>query len=474
MQNHVTLNQVADEAMRDKGFYPDFPIDVVNQVHSLESAETPKDPRDLRDLLWVSIDNDDSEDLDQLTYAEDSRIYVAVADVAGLVKKGSPIDNYAAHNTTSIYTPTKVFPMLPLELSTDLTSLNENQDRSALVVEMEVKNDGKIELIDIYSALVRNKAKLAYDSVAAFLDKQGPIPKQIEGLEEQLKLQDAVTRRMKHARFEQGALHFSTIELEPVFAEGKVVGLKERVFNRAHALIENFMVAANMSVSRHFTKQKIPMIQRVVRVPKRWDRIVELAKTYNFRLPPEPDGKALRDFLLKQQRENPDEFADLSLAVIKLIGRGEYVLASPGDKEIGHFNLGVLEYAHTTAPNRRFPDLIMQRMLKNSLMDKPLAYHAEELAQLAAHCTEQEDAATKVERRVRKSAAAMVLAPHIGQIYSAMVTGASDEGTWVRLYDPPIEGKLIEGFKHLDVGDKLNVRLVNVDIGKGFIDFVKV
>jgi len=321
---------------------------------------------------------------------------------------------------------------------------------------------------------VHNHAKLAYDAVAAFLEKKVPLSKQLPGLNDQLRLQDGMAQKIQKYRNEQGALGFAKEELEPVIVDDIAIGLKKKVLNRAHALIENFMIAANVGMSRYFSKEKIPSLRRIVRTPERWDRIVDLAKNLGEELPSDPDAKSLRNFLLKQEKANPAGFADLSLSIIKLIGRGEYVLGMPGSVPEGHFNLALVEYAHTTAPNRRYPDLIMQRMLNAHFYKTPAPYTPDELASLAAYCTQKEDDASRVERRVLKSAAAMVLAPQVGQTFKAMVTGVTEIGTWVRIFDPPVEGKLVRGFQGLDVGDKLNVKLASVDVALGHIDFWKI
>jgi len=476
----ITLAEIAHRAMIEKGFIPDFPKRVLDELTAIHAPSKPQNEvRDLRHLLWVSIDNDDSFDLDQLTYAEKlrsgmSKIYVAVADVDGIVKKGSAVDNQAEHNTTSVYTPGKVFPMLPLKLSNDLTSLNENTDRCANVVELDISKDGDFELADVYPALVRNHGKLTYNGVGTCLETQicllHPIPS-IPGLRKQLEIQDEIAQRIENFRNRQGALHFAEIELQPIVINGVAVGLEERISNRAHKLIENYMIAANVGVTRYLNKKNYPTLRRVVKTPKRWGRIVELAKDLGDELPSKPDVKALRAFLLKQERASPLQFPDLSLAIIKLIGRGEYVLGHPKEKHLGHFDLAELEYAHTTAPNRRFPDVVMQRIVKSSFQGKPSPYTDNELAEIAAHCTQKEDDATKVERRMVKCAAAMVLLKQIGHVFKAMVTGAGAKGTWVRLLDPPIEGKLVRGFENADVGDYLKVKLVHVDVVNGHIDF---
>ncbi len=471
----VELSALADQVMVEKGFIPNFPPSAIEELSKIQGTLLDFPLRDLRSLLWVSIDNDDSLDLDQLTYAEEDKIYVAVADVDSLVKKGSALDQYAGHNTTSVYTPTKIFPMFPAKLSNNLTSLNEKCDRSAIVIEMKVDEKGAFSLIDVYSALVRNQAKLTYNGVAAFLDLRTPLsnPAVNEAIKQQLRLQDSLAQKMHAYRIEQGALSFKTIEMVPIIKDGMVVGLVEAPYNRAHAIIEQFMIAANSSMTHYLNENNMPALRRIVRKPKRWDRIVALAKEYGEMLPSSPDAKALEQFLLKQMKKDPLHYPDLSLLMIKLIGRGEYVLARPKERALGHFDLALREYAHTTAPNRRYPDLIMQRLLKSHFNQEKLPYTMKALAAIAQRCTEKEDDAAKVERRMRKSAAALLLSQYIGTRYKAVVTGASAKGTWVRVLAPPIEGKLIKGFKGLDVGDKVEVKLVDVNVTKGYIDFSK-
>lgn len=473
-----TLAEIARQAMLDRGLLPDFPPEVEAEAVSLQAPATPPpDIRDLRAFLWISIDNDDSLDLDQLTYAEDNKMYVAVADVDALVKPHSPIDNYAASNTTSVYTPTLIFPMLPPKLSTNLTSLNEQSDRLSIVVEIDVATDGQFETRAIYPALVRNRAKLTYNNVAAFIESHGQnlaLLPPLEGLGPQIVLQDRLAQRMKENRYRQGALSFGTVEVQPTIENSQVVGLKESLHNRANALIENCMIAANVGVTRFLIDLKLPTLKRIVREPLHWDRIVFLAKERGATLPPAPDVKALRDFLLAERRADPVRFPDLSLAIIKLIGRGEYIVAIPGEPSPGHFDLALLDYAHTTAPNRRYPDLIMQRLLKNHFYGGTNPYSKEELVALAAHCTQKEDDATKVERRVRKSAAAIVLKPQIGHTFEGIITGCGEKGTWVRLFAPPVEGRLTHGFQGCEVGDRLTVKLLHVDVDLGHIDFAVV
>lgn len=474
--NKIALDEIAKEAMKERGFIPEFPPAVLQEVEGLAGpASGHRNYRDMRDKLWISIDNPESRDLDQLTYAEEGKIYVAVADVDALVKKGTAIDGYAAHNTTSVYTPTRIFPMLPLKLSNDLTSLNPHTDRCAIVIEVKVDKEGKFELEDLYPAIVRNQAKLDYPCVGALLEglvckiTLPPIP----GLREQLHLQDEIAQKIQQYRNRQGALEFGEVQLKAIVVEGIPVDLEEEGRNRAHKLIENSMIAANVAATHYLKERELPILRRVVKKPKNWLRIVKLAKDLGEELPPKPEPKALRRFLLKQQKENPLSFPDLSLAIIKLLGRGEYVLGLPGKFSPGHFDLAEHEYAHATAPNRRFPDLIMQRLLKHSLFSQERAYRNEELAKLALHCTEKEDDAAKIERRMLKCAAAAIFQKRIGETFSAMVTGAGPKGTWVRLQKPPVEGKLVRGFEGADVGDFIRVKLIRVDIVNGHIDFEK-
>ncbi len=441
--------------------------------------------RDLRDLIWASIDNDDSRDLDQLTVAvampdDRVKIMVAVADVDALVKKGSAIDEQARHNTTSVYTAAKIFPMLPEKLSTNLTSLNLNEDRLAIVIEMVIGADGSLQDSDAYRALVRNHAQLAYNSVAAWLEGNASVPPAIaavNGLAENLRLQDRAAQSMRNFRHLRGALCLETIEARPIFEGDSILDLQVEEKNRAKEIIEDFMISANGVTIRYLSSRRIPSIRRVVRVPKRWERIVEIAAEHAFKLPKNPDSKALEMFLTMEKAADPLRFPDLSLAVIKLLGSGEYVAELPGENPTGHFGLAVKDYTHSTAPNRRYPDLITQRLLKAAIdaIDAiPVPYSKDELDDLAAHCTEKEDAATKVERQVGKSAAALLLESRIGEQFDAMVTGASMKGTWVRLLSIPIEGMLKNGYQGVDVGDRIRVKLVSVDVEQGFIDFERV
>jgi exoribonuclease-2 len=435
--------------------------------------------RDLKDLSWASIDNDDSRDLDQLTVAETLpgekvKIYVAVADVDSLVRNGSAIDEHARHNTTSVYTAARIFPMLPEELSTDLTSLGLDAERPAVVVEMVIGPDGSLQGSDIYRARVRNHAKLAYSSVAAWLDGNGAVPAGIaavNGLAENLRVQDRVAQKLKSLRHVHGALSLETIEAKPVFDGDRILRLETEQRNRAKEIIEDFMIAANGVTARYLETRKSPSIRRVVRTPKRWDQIVSVARDRGVILPEKPDSAALDAFLIREHDADPLRFPDLSLVVIKLLGPGEYVAERPGDTAPGHFGLAVKDYAHSTAPNRRYADLLTQRLLKAAIAGQSTPYSYAELEVLASHITEEEDAANKVERQVGKSAAALFLESRVGEQFDAIVTGASDKGTWARLLTLPVEGRLVRGSGGADVGDQIHVQLSAVDIERGYIDF---
>jgi VacB/RNase II family 3'-5' exoribonuclease len=490
-RNHrAILERIAHRVMLERGLLPDFSAAVLAEVSRLQTpAAAGAGPRagspgvrDLRNLLWASIDNDDSRDLDQLTTAEalpagKVRLLVAVADVVSLVYSGSAIDEHARHNSTSVYTAAKIFPMLPERLSTDLTSLNPGEDRLAIVVEMVMEADGTLQGSDIYRARVANHAQLAYNSVAAWLDGNGGPPGAIaavEGLAETLRLQDQIAQRMKTLRHVHGALSLETIEARSAFDGDEIRSLEIEEKNRAREIIEDFMVAANGVTARYLSAKQFPSIRRVVRTPRRWDRIVAIAGEHNFGLPNAPDSGALEEFLVKAKAADPLRFPDLSLAVIKLLGSGEYIAEPPEGNPPGHFGLAVKDYTHSTAPNRRYPDLLTQRLLKAAIDGQSAPYRKDELDVLAAHCTEAEDVATKVERQVAKSAAALLLQSRIGEQFDSIVTGASEKGTWVRVLTVPVEGKLVQGFEGVDVGDRIRVQLSSVDVQQGFIDFRKV
>jgi exoribonuclease-2 len=489
-QHHrAILQNIAHRVMLERGLLPDFSSAALAELGRLQAPVMEKSAtdatghpiRDMRTLLWVSIDNDDSRDLDQLTVAETMpenkvRILVAIADVEAVVKNGSAIDQHAHHNTTSVYTAAEIFPMLPEKISTDITSLNFNEQRLAIIIEMTIGADGILQDSDIYQAWVQNHAKLAYNSLAGWLEGNGTIPEAVgavNGLAENLRLQDKVAQKMKNLRHAHGALSLETIEAKPVFDGDQIRALEIEEKNRAKEIIEDFMIAANGVTARYLSARNFPSIRRVVRTPKRWERIIEIANEHGNKLPGEPNSKALEEFLITEKAADPVRFPDLSLAVIKLLGNGEYVAELPDGNAPGHFGLAVKDYAHSTAPNRRYPDLLTQRLLKAALEDQPAPYNKDELDILAAHCTAAEDAANKVERQVGKSAAALLLESRIGEQFDSIVTGASEKGTWVRLLSLPVEGKLVQGFDGIDVGDRLRVQLIDTNIERGYIDFKK-
>jgi VacB/RNase II family 3'-5' exoribonuclease len=467
--------------MLERGLQPDFPAQSLAELELIHGPATPDGEAtcDMRNLLWCSIDNDDSRDLDQLTVAEtlaggSVKILIAIADVDALVKKQTALDVHARLNTTSVYTVAETFPMLPEKLSTDLTSLNYDSDRLAVVVEVVFNGDGSLQQSSVYRALVRNKAKLAYNSVAAWLDGSEPMPQEIaavDGLDENLRVQDRMAQTLKALRHQHGALGLETIEARPIFYGDELRDFAAEKKNRAKDIIEDFMIAANGITARFLASRKFPSVRRVVRTPKRWDRIVQLAVEHSYTLPEKPDSKALEQFLSAERISDPLRFPDLSLSVIKLLGAGEYVVELPGEQAAGHFGLAVRDYSHSTAPNRRYPDVITQRLLKAALAGRAIPYTEDELELLAKHCTEAEDAAKKVERQVEKSAAAMLLESRIGERFDAIVTGASEKGTWVRLLQTPIEGRLDVGYEEVEVGYRLRVQLESTDVDRGYIDF---
>jgi len=486
---HFNLVAAAHAAMIEHGFSPDFPDGVDSELAAIQAHPTlpsPQSPdsefKDLRGLLWSSIDNDTSKDLDQIEWAEQLpegriRVLVGVADVDFRVAKETVIDTHARRETTSVYTGIKVFPMLPTELSEGITSLNEDEERAAIVIEFKVDAQGNASDGLAYRALVRNRAQLAYNSVGAWLEGNGPAPAKVSASQElaaQLRLQDKAAQAMEGSRFQHGALDLETIETRPVTLGGDIIELAGLQKNRATSLIEEFMVAANGVMARTLDAAKVPSVRRVVRTPKRWDRIVELAEGMGATLPAEPDSRALNDFLLAQKQKDPDHFPDLSLAVIKLMGPGEYVLVKPTDPPIGHFGLAVQDYTHSTAPNRRFPDMVAQRILKAVLGRGAHPYSDDDLNAIAQRCTQMEDAARKVEREMSKRIAAVVLHPRIGQNFRAIVTGVNQNGTFVRALDPHVEGMLVHGGHGLDVGDRVTVKLISTDPQRGFIDFAAV
>jgi VacB/RNase II family 3'-5' exoribonuclease len=481
--SHIDLQATAKQVMLAHGFEPDFPPPVAQQLVELK-AHPPQvapggDIRDLRNLFWSSIDNDTSKDLDQVEVGErlpngNIRVLIGIADVDAFVAKDSPIDKHAAKETTSVYTGIRIFPMLPEELSTGVTSLLENADKLSIVIEFTVDPAGSVGSSNVYRAIVRNKAQLAYNGLGGWLDGSGAAPAKVAAsteLQAQLKLQNEAAQALKKQRYQNGALNLETTEVTPIILNQQVVDVTKQEKNPATDLIEDFMIAANGVVARML--EKVSSLRRIVKTPERWDRIVQLAAEHGGNLPADPDSRALNDFLIKRKAADPDHFADVSLAVIKLIGPGQYVLERPGGPEQGHFGLAVQDYTHSTAPNRRFPDVVTQRLIKAVLARQGPPYSDDELAAIASNCTEKEDAARKVEREMTKRLAAVAMSNRIGQVFDALVTGATPKGTFVRVLEPRVEGLLAQGQSGLDVGDRLRVKLIRTDVQRGYIDFAR-
>ena len=481
----VDLFAIAHKSMLEAGFNPDFPEPVTREVSDIAAnSAIPKAEavKDLRGLLWSSIDNRSSRDLDQVEYAEalpggDTRLMIGIADVDALVPKGSAIDEHAAANCTSVYTGVRTYPMLPEELSTGLTSLNAGEDRLAIVTEMVLASDGVMKSMDIYRALVKNQAKLSYGAVGNWLDSKVEIPAniaEVPGLEKQIRLQFESANDLEEIRKQNGALELGTIQASPVVDDqGKVLELAVVEQNGARDLIANFMIAANVAMAQFLEAKGSPTLRRVVRTPKYWSRIVEIADELDERLPTTPDSRALAEFLAKRKRADPLHFPDLSLAVVKSLGPGEYAAQVPGEEGDGHFGLAVQDYTHSTAPNRRYADLITQRLVKAALQDKPTPYAIDELKQIAEHCTERDAAARKVERKMRKVAAAVLLRDKVGDEFKAIVTGVTPKGTFARVLAPAVDGRVMRGERGMRVGEKVDVRLLAVDPERGFIDFAR-
>lgn len=482
------LQEIARQAMRDRGFRVDFSRDTLEEIKFLQTRSLPTvSARDLREYFWSSIDNDESRDLDQLEYLEQThgilKLFVAIADVNCRVVRESAIDKDAETNTTSVYTGVEIFPMLPEALSTDLTSLNEHQSRNAVVVELHFSSDYALQDFEIYRAVVENKAQLTYESVCSFLEKDGDRPlsnisrkrlEQIqsdERIQSQLLLQDRLAQGLRKIRIAAGALDFQRAELRAEKNAQGQFNLQSRLPTRATQMIEEFMVSANQAVDLFLERKKLPSIQRVVYEPKNWPRMRELAGENGGKLPADPDARALQRFLNLQREKTPETYPDLSLAMIKLMGRGEYSLRVPGEASQLHFGLSTTHYTHSSAPNRRFTDLLTQRLIYCAVDDSPLPYPIENLRRLAEHCTKREDDANRVERQVQKSIAAVALQPRIGEIFKGFITGASEKGTFVRVESPQVEGKIIGNVRNLKVGDHLLVKLVSTEPRKGFLDF---
>ena len=482
-QLHFDLSAAARRSMLAHGFEPDYPPAVAGQLDQLRTHPPQLAPtaRDLRGLLWSSIDNDTSKDLDQIEYVEtlpngSCRLLIGIADVDAFVPKGSPIDQHALRETTTVYTGVDIFAMLPEELSTGLTSLLQDQERAAVVGEFTIDAQAHVAATELYLARVLNKAQLAYPSIGAWLSGQPAPPKVAASadLQQQLRLQDQIAQRLRMERYTHGALNLETIETHPIRLSDGEIDLEADTKNRATQIIEDFMIAANSAVARLLDAKGYSSIRRVVRTPKRWERIVELAGERGAKLPANPDPKPLHDFLCDQQRKDPDHFPDLSLAVIKLLGPGEYILEKPGQQPEGHFGLAVQDYTHSTAPNRRYADLVIQRIVKAMIAGKPSPYTDDELASIAAQCTRMEDAERKVSRDMQKRIAAVAMSSRIGQTFDAIVTGATDRGTFVRTLKPPVDGMLVRSADGADVGDRLRVSLVRTDPAQGYIDFARV
>lgn len=485
MNDHADGNWLAQKArqtMIENGFEPEFPFDVLDQLNQIKNAGEPTiddSIKDLRSLLWSSIDNASSRDLDQIEWAErlengDIRVLVGIADVDALVPKASPIDEHAEQNTVTVYTESKIFPMLPVELSTDMSSLNEGVDRLAIVADMTVKENGDVPESTFYRALVRNQAKCAYEDIGDWLDQGGEMPEALQktpGLKEQIELQKQAALRLHAYRQSKGALEFESIESSAVVEDGEIKGLRSVEPNGARKLIENFMVAANVEMAEFLEARGSISLRRVVKTPERWEGIVRIAAEYGEHLPEQPDQPALAVFLEKRRAADPEHFPDLSLSIVKLIGSGEYVVEHPGEDTGGHFGLAVRDYAHSTAPNRRFTDIVVQRLVKAVIAKQPPPYSAEELESIAEHCNEQERAARKVERKMRKVVAATVMQRHIGENFDAIVTGITPSGTFARILRPPVDGRIEQGEQGLNIGQKVNVKLLSADPRSGFIDF---
>lgn len=469
------------------GFVPDWPREVIDEVNLIDrespSISSNETVRDLRQLLWSSIDDSKTRDLDQLEFTErlpngESRLLIAIADVDAFVHKGSAIDRHAAQNCTSVYTGVKTFPMLPEELSTDLTSLVAGEDRLAVVTELILDSDATVRSTGFYRAVVRSKAKLSYESIGDWLDKKTDVParvQEVRGLEDQIRLQAQIAEQLEEFRRSHGAIELGTIQATPVVDEhGKVIELKVVEPNPARELIANFMIAANVAMAEFLEKKGGPSLRRIVDTPKYWPRIMEIAEELGEKLPATPDSRALAEFLARRKKADPLHFPDLSLAVVKSLGPGQYAVQGAGEEAAGHFGLAVQDYTHSTAPNRRYADLITQRLVKSAIQNEPAPYSKEELKKIAARCTEREDASRKVERKMRKVAAAILLRDKIGQKFEAIVTGVTVKGTFARTIRPPVDGRIERGERGLRVGEKVIVRLLSTDPENGFIDFARV
>jgi len=478
----VDLKSIAYDAMVKYGFEPYFSKPTLTEVQLITEKRIepwPPETQDLRSLLWSSIDNIDSMDLDQIEYCEPGKngeihVKIAIADVDYFVHKDSHTDRHASHNGTSVYTGVETFPMLPDPLSKGISSLLPGPDHLAMVIEYAVMPDGTFMPGNIYRAVVSNKAKLIYEEIGDWLEGKTGVPESVRsvpGLIEQIQLQNSAAQRLKQHRREQGALDLGTLEANAVVSQGEVLDLVVQDQNMARCLIEEFMVAANGTTVAFLNKSAMPMIQRIVRTPKNWEGIRMTAAQYREKLPKAPDTRALAKFLIKRRKADPERFPDLSLTIVKLMGPGEYVPLIPGEPPIGHFALAVTDYTHGTAPNRRYVDLIIQRIVKSVLDNQKNPYTNVELRELTAWLTGREKGSKKVERFMQKAAAAVLLQGKIGQLFEGLVTGASEKGTYVRIISPPVEGRVVQGSRGLYVGQKVRVRLLRTDPYQGHIDF---
>lgn len=480
------LDALARKTLIANNFAAEFPPEIADRAKSLDEKETIASAgsavRDLRPLLWSSIDDAASLDLDQVEFAEklpngDIRLLVGIADVDAFVPKDSLIDRFAQKNTVSIYTASRVFPLLPEQLSTDLTSLRESVERLAVVVELIVSESGDVRTSDVFRAVLINRAKLSYEEIGAWLGGETGVPdsvSRIVDLERQIRLQSETAQRLHAFRKRKGALEFETIEAKPEIADGAIKDISVEKRNRARDIIENFMIAANVKTAEFLENRNVPSLRRVVKTPQRWNRIVAVAKTFGENLPETPDSLRLAEFLAQRKSIDPNHYPDVSLSIIKLLGAGEYVVQAAGADAGGHFGLAVPDYTHSTAPNRRYADLIVQRLLKATLAGQAAPYSFEELTTLAARCNERESAARKVERQLSKTVAASVMAARVGEEFDAMVTGINERGTFARILNPPVDGRIVENEQNLQIGDEIRVRLIATDVELGFIDFARV
>lgn len=478
----VNLKAIAHQAMVKYGFLPAFSQEVVSDAQKRANKPIPgnnSEIADLRSLLWSSIDNSDSEDLDQIEYCESGRdgeihVKVAIADVDFYIPRDVPSDLHARHNGTSVYTGIETFPMFPDTLSKGSSSLLPGPDHLVMVIEYTVKTDGNFRPGTIYQAVITNKAKLVYEEIGDWLEGKTRVPpgvSAIPGLSDQILLQHTAAQRLKKFRQHQGALELGTLEANALVSEDTVLDLVIQDQNMARCLIEEFMVAANGTTVAFLNEQGLPMIQRIVRKPRNWEGIRMTARQYREKLPREPDTRALARFLKKRREKDPERFPDLSLTIVKLIGPGEYVPFFPGEEPIGHFALAVTDYTHGTAPNRRYVDLVIQRIIKSTVRRDTLPYSSNELVELATWLTGREKGSKKVERFMQKAAAAVLLQSKVGEIFEGLITGASEKGTYVRIVSPPVEGRVLRGSKGLYVGQKVRVRLIHTDPYNGYIDF---